>query len=200
MRILIFIPALILTLAFQAQARKIAVDEMEELKAPRPRKEAETGSELRKIRRVGVGAQAAGALGMGGLMLELNISPKWSFDVGFGGGSGYQAVSFSSKYVLAGDYFMPYVGLGYSHWRTTRNLGKIEKTTPSIIGEKLLSQGERDGGEFQKHILSPGIGLQFLQLKGEWAGSSLYAEITVLLEASLFVAAPTGAIGFLYYF
>jgi hypothetical protein len=140
-------------------------------------------------------------MGLGGLLLELNMSPKWSFDIGFGGGGGFQTVNFNAKYVLAGgDYFLPYLGLGYSHWRTIRSMGAIEKTSPSILAEKLLSEGEKASGEFQKHILYPSIGLQFTQLKGKWAGSSIYAEVVVLMEATQFVAAPTGALGFLYYF
>jgi hypothetical protein len=95
---------------------------------------------------------------------------------------------------------MPYMSFGYASWASVGKTGRITKTSPAILADKLLSDDEKNAGEFQKNLLYPGIGLQFLQLKGEWAGSSVFAELTVLLDVGNFVAAPTATLGFLYYF
>jgi hypothetical protein len=165
-----------------------------------PYKEADNGMDLRKLRRVGIGLQAAGTLGLGGAVLDLAFTPHWSVDAGFGGGSGFQAVKFEGKYVLAGDWLMPYMNFGFTRWSSTGNSGPITKTTPGLLADRLLSQDERSAGQFEKNLLYPGIGLQFMQLSGDWAGSSLYTELTVLMDLGTFVAAPTGSLGFLYYF
>lgn len=172
----------------------------EEPKISVPFKEAETGTELRKIRRFGVGGQVSGSLGIGGFLMDLNFTPYWSFGIGYGGGTGFQAVHVQAKYVLAGDWLMPYMSFGYARWASSSKNGKVTKTTPALLADKLLSHDEKTSGEYQKNLLYPGFGLQFLQLKGNWAGSSIYGEIIVLMDIESLVAAPTGAIGFLYYF
>jgi len=163
-------------------------------------KEGENGADLRKLRRVGLGLQAAGALGLGGAILDLNFTPQWTFSGGFGGGEGFQALELQGKYVLAGDWLMPYMSFGYARWSSINKSTYIQKTSPAILGEKLLSDSERTAGEYQKNLFYPGVGLQFSQLKGEWAGTSVYAEFLVLVDIGEFVAAPTGALGVLYYF
>ena len=95
---------------------------------------------------------------------------------------------------------MPYFSFGYARWASVGKSSRIDKTTPSILGEKLLNEEEKNAGVFQKNLLYPSLGLQFIQLNGDWAGSSIYAEITVLLDIGNFVAAPTGSFGLLYYF
>jgi len=190
---------LIVLSATQAQARRsVKDDEVDKVRIPF--KEADTGIEMRKIRRVGIGAQAAGALGMGGMILDLNMSPKWSFTTGFGGGEGFQSYMFQAKYVLSGDWLMPYLGFGFTHWASMGKTGRITRTNPSILNEKLLNDDEKAAGEYRKNMFFPSIGLQFMQLKGAWAGSAVFAEITVLFDVGNFVAAPTGTVGLAYYF
>jgi hypothetical protein len=191
--------ALSLMPAWPAHARKQPKDDGAE-KVKIPFKEAESGTELRKIRRMGVGAQAAGALGMGGMILDLNMTPQWSFTSGFGGGEGFQAYMFEARYVISGDWLMPYLNFGFTHWGSLSKSGQINKTKPSILADKLLNDDEKAAGEYQKNMFLAGIGLQFMQLKGEWAGTSAFAEITVLFDIGNFVAAPTGTVGMLYYF
>ncbi len=198
----------VLTFTGQVQAKKLVressnshsfeADSDEQYR--RPTKEAESGMELRKLRRAAVGAQAAGALGFGGALIEINFNSTWGLTAGFGGGEGFQAYEIQSKYVLAGDWLMPYMSFGFAHWKSIGHTGHISKTNPAILGEKLLNEDEKAAGEYAKNLLYPGIGLQYLQLKGDWAGSSVYAEITILLDVGNFVAAPTGSLGFLYYF
>lgn len=163
-------------------------------------KQADTGPELRKKRRFGAGLQAVGPLGVGGAIIDLNFTPQWSFSAGFGGGEGFQAFMFQGRYVLAGDWFMPYFAFGFTNWSSFGKTGAITKSTPSYLADRLLNGDERAAGEFRKNLIYPSFGLQFLQLSGEWAGFSLFGEISALLDLSQFVAAPTGSLGVLYYF
>lgn len=163
-------------------------------------KEAETGVELRKLRRVGVGLQAAGTMGLVGAILELNLNPSWGFVAGYGGAEGYQALTMAAKYVLSGDSFLPYVSFGYTRWASVGKSGYINKTTPSLLADRLLSSDEKAAGEFQKSLLVPSIGIQFIQLSGDYAGTSIFAQIDILMDVGSFVAAPTGSLGLLYYF
>lgn len=203
----VFLGLLILTPAFVptvAHGRRLVEDsgdsDDERPRVRKPFKEADNGRDLRTKRRVAVGLQAAGALGFGGALIELNFNPSWGFTAGFGGGEGFQAFNLQAKYVLAGEWLMPYMSFGYARWGSVGKSSRISKTSPAILGDKLLSDDEKNAGEYQKNLLYPGLGLQFLQLKGDWAGSSVFAELTVLLDVGNFVAAPTGTLGFLYYF
>ncbi len=163
-------------------------------------KEASNGIDLKRKRRMAIGAQAAGSLGMGGVMLELNFDPTVAISIGYGGGEGFQAVAFQGRYILGGDWLLPYAAIGYAHWATSGRSSKIETTRPNLLGERLLTDDEKQQGEFGKHLIYPAFGLQLMQLKGPYAGFSFYAEVLVLFDAFHFLAAPTGAIGMLYYF
>lgn len=193
-----------LTFSSFAEAKKLVREASEDEDAPAksraPFKQAETGTELRKLRRFGAGLQAVGPLGVGGAIIDLNLTPQWSFSAGFGGGEGFQSFMFQGRYVLAGDWLMPYMAFGFTNWSSVGKTGLIKKTTPSYLADRLLSGDEREAGEFRKNLFYPAFGLQFLQLKGEWAGFSLFGEISALLDLSQFVAAPTGSLGVLYYF
>lgn len=147
-----------------------------------------------------IGLQAVGALGIGGAVLEMDFSPAWAFTLGYGGGSGFQAWEGQAKYVMLPDPFSPYIDFGFARWTSNGNLGAIHDTTPSILGNNFLTPEEKAAGEFQKNFLYPGVGLQFLQFSGSWAGASLYVEAIMLLDLGSFTTAPTGALGFLYYF
>jgi len=182
----------------RSSTRKPASSERATVKLPT--KTATSGMDMRKIRRAAVGAQAAGALGMGGVLLELNFTPNWAFNGGFGGGEGFQAYMLQVKYVLTGDWLMPYATFGYANWASVGKSGPIQKTKPAILAERLLNDDEKADGQFKKHILYPGFGLQFMQLDGDYAGFSMYAEMVMLLDVGNFVAAPTGALGVMYFF
>lgn len=188
----------------ELNAKVVVIDPSDEVVVnPRSRtavKEAANGVDMRKSRRFGAGLQAAGALGFGGAILDLNFTPQWSFGAGFGGGEGFQAFKLEGRYVLSGDWLMPYFSFGYANWASIGKAGYIERTNPGYLGEKLLTATEKKEGEYRKHLIYPGFGLQFMQLNGEWAGFSLLAEFTALIDIGGFVAAPTGTISALYYF
>lgn len=163
-------------------------------------KTAGDGLALRKLRRVAVGAQAGGSLGMGGALIELNFTPDFAFNGGYGGGEGFQSFLLQAKHVLAGDWIMPYLAFGYANWSSTGQSTRIEKTRPGLLAGRLLSDDEKAEGQFRKHLLIPSFGLQFMQLDGEYAGFSIFLEGNVIFDIGGFVAAPTGAMGLMYFF
>lgn len=198
MRLMFVILILALGQSF-AWAKKIELDDRSAtVRAP---KSADNGNALRKQRRVGVGAQGSGALGLGGVFLELNFTEKDGVLAGFGGGSpGFQAWTFQYRRVLAGEWLLPYMGFGLARWNNFEPEPGIKDSTPGILTERLMSQSDRERGVVNEWLLYPAIGLQYVQLEGEWAGFSIFVELDVLMDIQDFVAAPTGALGLSYYF
>lgn len=188
----------IILLSTLAAYAKIQFDE-----EPRPTStfRAASARELRKVRRVGMGFSAAGALGIGGINLELNFNYDSGFMIGFGGATpGVQTFSFEYKGVLAGESLLPYFTVGFAHWRTFSSTGPFSQSSPAFLAEKLLTQKEKDSGQIQKTLFYPGFGLQFVQLGGALAGHSVYIEGQLLIDFTQFILVPTGTLGYLYYF
>jgi hypothetical protein len=164
-------------------------------------KEASHGLELRSRRRVGVGAVVAGPLGAGGLGLELNVSPRTSVVLGYGGGRPFQSFTFQVKRSLAGRYFIPYLAGGYARWYgNATSAAAFSDTYPAILGERFLAKDAQVSGKFSQDIIYPAFGIQYLQLDGPWAGLSFHLEGVVLVDLLDLVAAPTASLGMLYYF
>lgn len=157
-------------------------------------------STLRKIRRVGVSFGLAGLSGSFGLGLDLNFTPKNGFQTGFGVGNDFQTFHMQYKHYVSGDSFSPYIGAGFARWYTTGEPKRnFNKTSPSFLAEKFLNNEEKQG-KFAENFLFPSAGIQFMQLKGEWAGTAIYGELAMLIDIDDLVAAPTGGLGMSYYF
>lgn len=197
----IALAVLSLTCSVSVQAAILLEEGGKSVHRPISEKTASNGIEMRRIRRVGIGGAMVGPLGLGGANIELNFSPEASFVGGFGGGPGFQAFTMQYKRVLGGRSLLPYFMAGYSRWYGTGQsaVGR-STTTPTLLGEKLLNDSERSQKNFAVNLIYPGLGLQFLQLSGPWAGSSIFFEAVMLLDIEDFIAAPTGTIGYLYYF
>ncbi len=188
-----------LWISFSVEAKKIQIDDdaVAEIKSP---KSAKTGNSMRKVRRVGMGASAAGPLGLGGVHMELNFSPSSGFLAGFGGGPGFQAYTFQYKQVLMGESLLPYAAAGFSRWMNFDPKGPIRETTPGILAERFMSDEDKANGTIAETLFYPAFGLQYVQLTGDWAGFSVYTEVVLLIDVGDFVAAPTGTIGTTYFF
>ena len=164
-------------------------------------KTAEDSFALRKLRRAGIGVSAAGALGLAGISLELNLTPENSFKAGYGGGPGYQSYNIEMKRTMGSGAFLPYMGGGFAHWYTSGSKHEsITTTTPNFLAEKFMTEDEKRQGIINENILYPSIGLQFIQLGEPMAGSSIYMELMVLVEVGQMQAVPTGSFGYTYYF
>src|SRR5690606_13392293 len=131
--------------------------------------------EFRSHRKVGFGLGMAGIYGLTGAQLELNFVPEVSLITGFGLGSGYQAFNLQIKRTLTGNSFMPYISGGFARWYSVGDNGRITDTNPGFLSKRFLNDDEKRSGKFAEILLYPALGLQYLQLQGEWSGFSLYA-------------------------
>lgn len=157
--------------------------------------------EMRRFKRVGIGLALAGINGLYGTNIELNFTPQTSLVTGFGGGSNFQSFSFAWKNSFYGQYIVPYTMVGYARWYTFGKKGEtITETNPSYLAQQFLDDEQKKEGQFSKDFLAPTFGLQYVQLAGPWIGTSVFAEIALLMDLSSFASVPTGEIGFRYYF
>lgn len=160
-----------------------------------------SSDEMRSKRRVGLGAQTSGNVGLFGALIELNLSPAHSVITAFGGGPGYNALNFQWKYLILPGAFSPYMGVGYARWYNASG-GKagLEKTTPSLLGSRFLTDEQKKTGQFAVDLITPTLGIQYNQLTGEYTGLGIFAEIDFLTKVPDFSPVATGALGILYYF
>lgn len=158
------------------------------------------GFDFRRDRKFGVGLGAAGVLGLAGPQIELNFSEDISWMGGFGFGPKYQTFHMQIKKVLRGRWFLPYIAGGFARWYTVREDQNFAESTPGFLSKRFLNEREKSTGEFSENFIYPSLGIQYLQLNGEWAGASLYAEVTLLIDIDDFVSAATGGLGLIYYF
>jgi hypothetical protein len=154
---------------------------------------------MRSDRRVGVGIETFGRLGVLGLDVELNYGPMDSATVGIGGGPGYNSFSLGAKHVFGGSRLSPYAGLSFTRW-SGNSKTRFDGTTPAYLEDKFLTEDEENSGQFAKNFFVPNIGLQFNQLEGRSAGAVLFAEVLFLVDSSTMDYIPTGALGALYFF
>lgn len=161
--------------------------------------EYESLSDLRSHRRVGIGVEGLGRLGMMGLDVEMNFGDMDSATAGIGGGPGYNGLSLGWKHFFGGMSVSPYAGFALSRWSSGGG-SSIEGTTPRYLQDKFLTDEEKNTGKFGKNFFVPSIGLQYFELQGPSAGAALFAEILMLVDASTMDQAPTAALGALYYF
>lgn len=152
---------------------------------------------LREARKMGLGLSAGGALGFYGLNIEINFEDTNGAVVGVGGGDGYSTVNMAWKHVFLGDTVAPYTTLGFAHWYDS---GGGDAYKNSSVLERVLTDNEKTSGNFAVDFISGAVGLQYTQLQGSLAGTSLYAEIVLLGDITHGTLVPTGTVGAGYYF
>jgi len=156
---------------------------------------------MRADRRVGVGVEAAGQLGMFGVNAELNFALDDSALVGFGGGPQYSSFELGWRHVFNGRAIAPFVGGAFSRWYNNSSTGgSVSSSTPGFLAQNFLNDYERQTGKFALNLLIPSAGLQYNMLNGPYVGTSLYAEVMMLLNVSNLQDVVTGAFGAIYYF
>lgn len=159
------------------------------------------GLAMRKERRMAIGTAVGGALGFLGAELELNLNSRTGILGGYGGGPGYQAYTIQLKQYLAGDSFLPFLGAGYSRWFNSKGSEDgFKESRPAFLVEKFLKESEKETGLFNVDLVYTTIGAQFVNLTGEWAGFSIFAEVMLMVDIEGLTAAPNGAVGMMYYF
>lgn len=152
---------------------------------------------LREARRVGLGLGVGGSLGLYGLNIEINFEDQDGAVAGFGGGADYSTFNMGWKHTFPGDTMAPYTTLGYSRWYDSSGEGKYKD---SAILDRVLSDKQKESGQFAADFLTASLGLQYTQLSGYMAGTALFAEIVLLGEVNNSVLVPTGTLGAAYYF
>lgn len=163
--------------------------------------EASHGFEFRKKRKVGFGVAGAGVWGMLGAHIDLNFSPAYTLHGGVGTGEGFQTFAVQVRKYIPGQSFLPYVSGGIARWYTTGNgKGPIKSSTPGFLASRFLNDREKETGIFSEVFIFPSIGIQYYQLNGEWRGSSIFAEINLLIDIDDIVVSPTGTIGYTRFF
>lgn len=163
-------------------------------------KQAETGVALKDLRKVGVGFHVSGPYGALGAQMDLNFSQEFTASVGFGLGDGFNTFNFQVKRVIRGENLLPYGSLGFAKWSTNQSgENKYSKTSPGFLADKFLS-GDEKNGMFSEDIFYPGVGIQYLISRGQWAGTSLFAELNLLVDLDKFNSAAVGSLGYMYYF
>jgi hypothetical protein len=156
--------------------------------------------DLRAKRRVGVGLSTAGQLGLLGFTAELNFTVSESAVIGFGTGGSYNSITGQWKHVFPGTKLAPYTTIGYSRWFSTGQGGDVNKSSPSFLSQKFLTDTEKQTGKFGKDLLIPSAGLQYHLLSGPYVGASVFVEIMLVASLANLESAPTGALGMNYYF
>lgn len=159
------------------------------------------GLGFHRQRKVGFGIAGAGPWGVLGAHLELNFTSELSMQTGIGMGAGFQTFALQLRKFIPGKWFLPYMAAGVARWYTAGDGdGAINETTPGFLGNRFLNDKERRTGRFSEILLTPTLGIQYLQLSGEWAGSTLFAEFNLLIDVDDFVLGPTGSVGYSYFF
>lgn len=191
---------LIFLISMSAEA-KIYIDNYGRSVSKSYKKIANSSTQMRELRRVGVGLGVSGLYGTTGLGLDLNFTSKSTIQTAFGIGDEYQTFHIQYKQYIGGDSFSPYIGAGYARWYSVGSEpSSYSSSSPKFLSEKFLSAEERLSGEFQVNMIFPSVGVQFLKLSGDWAGTGMFAELVMLIDVEGLVSAPTGGLGVYYYF
>lgn len=155
----------------------------------------------RKIRRMGAGVNFSGVYGGAGFQVELNLTPSWGTQVGFGGTSDISAFAFQVKRVLSGRQLSPYLSSGVVHW-ASRGEGPAGEgaLSPASLSSTFLSAEQKRAESFEEILIPLSLGLQYAQVRGPWAGSSVFVELNALTDVADLKLAATGTLGLSYFF
>ncbi|MCB0347194.1 MAG: hypothetical protein KDD37_00075, partial [Bdellovibrionales bacterium] len=114
-------------------------------------------SELREERKIGAGMQMLGASGNAGILLEMNFSPVWGINLGYGVAPDFQSFLVEYKQVLYGQRLTTYGLLGFTRW-FGQSESSINSTNPGFVANKLMSSEDRRDGRVSENLIYPGIG------------------------------------------
>jgi hypothetical protein len=164
--------------------------------------EAQEISQFWSRHKMAVGVATAGVYGLAGGVVAIHFHPQWSVDLGYGGGSHFQSYGFRvKKQFLLSSPLNPYVAVGFHRWqRTTNRPFDGESVSPSYVANKFLSDADLQNSRIDERLLHGSLGLQYIFTQGEWASYGVYVEVNMLVSAIDLTTAPTGTLGFNYFF
>ncbi len=162
--------------------------------------ESESESLWRLHRRAAIGWSGGGVNGIFGANLEVSFTALTAIEAGFGTAMDYDTLHFGFKRVLTGESLLPYVAGGYGKWFANGRRRGLERTTPGFLGERFLTDQQREEGKFALDLAYATLGLQYAWLEGDWQGSSLYFSGTLVATILRPRVGPMLGLGYLYYF
>lgn len=151
-------------------------------------------------RRAAIGVAAGGLSGIFGALLELNFTARTGFLAGVGYSNDYQSIQLGIKHFLSEGSLTPYLGGGYSRWFANGRQSPVGSTTPGFLAKRFLSDNEKRTGRFGENLIFSNLGIQFLKLSGDFAGSGVYFEAIALVDVDDLLLDSTLGLGYLYYF
>ncbi len=164
--------------------------------------EAQEVSSFWSTHKMGVGLAAAGAYGLFGGVVSIHFHPQWSVDLGYGGGSHFQSFGFRvKKMLLLSSPLNPYLGVGFNNWqRSNTRPFNSKDVSPGIVAREFMSEADRRENRIDEKLVSGTLGLQYTFTGGAWKGYGFFIEALLLVSAEDFQSAPTGSMGFNYFF
>lgn len=120
--------------------------------------------QLKMQRRFGVGVGFGGLYSVLGIDADVNLTENFSIGGGLGTGVDYSSFLVRGRYYLLGEWVSPYLSLAFGRWWTT---GTPNGTVgPSVLANRFLDAGQdlRDG--FSVYIVSPAVGVQYMNPMG----------------------------------
>ena len=158
----------------------------------------ETNWELKKHKKVGIGAAIGGVNGAYGINAELNLDPMSALVIGFGTGPSYGTFNLQGKMNFEAYYLSPFLKMGYSRWF---NSGRVPSSaTSSDVLSQIYSAKDLRAGKFDAGFLVASVGAEYNQLEGELSGVNFYGELTMMLETASVKMVPAGAVGLTYFY
>jgi hypothetical protein len=154
---------------------------------------------FKRKKKMGISTTLAGATGLFGINLDLNIFEDFAISLGGGVSHGFSSYNMHIKQTLGVDAFQPYMVFGYSRWFSDGG-GPVSQTSPGLLVHKFLSEGARQSGQFAENIIYPALGLQYVNLTGEYQGFGVFAEVMVLMDLNNLAVGPSAGTGAIYYF
>ncbi len=172
---------------------------LEESRGQSTSQESLSVTELKARRKVGLSASAAGSSGLVGVGFEIQFVPEVSWSAGVGAGGVFRSLFSEGRYYFVGKSFSTYLGAGVANWSSRSGRRPISETVPQFLVDRFLSEEERQSGRFSETLFYPAIGVQYMQLRGPWAGVGISVALLMLLDLDEMGSAPTATMGLSYY-
>lgn len=156
-------------------------------------------ADIKMDHRVGAGVMLGGAAGVLGVLVDININPFVTASAHVGTGYDYLAFGVKGQFFVLGSIVHPYVGFGFSHWRSSNRFTNIKDLYPSYVFSSLMSDEQKQKAAskgFALNLIYPCFGIQYVH--DSRFGAS--AELMYLFDTSDFKGAPYFGINTHYYF
>ena len=165
-------------------------------------KEAQDVSTFWSQHKMGLGITAAGVYGLIGGTVSILFHPQWSLDLGFGGGSHFQSFGFRVKKMLfLSSPLNPYLGLGFHRWqRPSSQSFNPSQVSPTLWAREFMSDRDLLSSRIDESLIHGSLGVQYVWTSGDWKGYGVFMEALALMSVEDLHTAPTGSLGFIYFF